>query len=636
MPVPLVVEPLPPGAARAHGTPLQRMAKPSTPTPGNVATGAAVPRTSAITKRSDAVTRASFTSPAFVDAQRAVASALTALPPPIPTRTSSAPVSATSGAHARAAHAHAARARAARGGSLRVSVSSESPGTGLSPSQPELPTLRLADLAPAVVQQLPEVEGIAWYRLRAEGGRVARVSVPASDVVDAMRLRIRALEGKVIKLEDVMEKQRQLPPSQGQTVDAEMTERLKHSVHGETTIGRKNSARRVGRGGTQDVLPGAYDRSRGRGRSSLGGANGCEDTSVGRVGRVHGSKRRSVGGLLEGGAMGARTRGIRSVFGGRRTRSKAWADADSDPYGDCSQLLQGLGGTDGAVRRNDAPGRVEFGSSSVIGCGDTFPKPPRSPRGREDLLHNRPLSAEEHSPSDRPSRAFSSSLPRGSTVWDAAAISPTAGISSGDFDVVDREKCPGSASRALDGVSRGSTKVGVVHASNSHEDGHDVDGASRAAASTDEVGSGTRRGPSYVSAISGDSRTGISCPIWEDVTESGIFRRFAVPGEAEIRLSKTAAADAANLTSSSVSSDSGEPGGRAQRNDVREEPEDDLPDAPDAPNVVLPSPRGYKNVDVISSSSGKGGGAELSRESKFKGEGLRWSNRLRRAGSGRR
>lgn len=633
MPVPLNPVPLPPGAARAHGTPLLRVATPITPTPGNIATGAAMTRTSAITKRSDAVTRASFTSPAFVDAHRAVSSALTSLPTPVPSRTSSAPLSATASAHARAAHARAARARAARADSVRVAVVSDRPGVSSSSLPADPPTLRLADLAPAVVRQLPEVEGIAWYRLRADGGRVTRVSVPASDVVDAMRVRIRALEGKVIKLEDAIEKQAQELTRRGQTAEGEISQRFEHSVLGETALRRKKSACSVGGGVIANSGGGDRRRSRGRGRSSLGGASSVKDS---HVDRGHGGKRRSVGGLLEGGGIGARGQGIRSVFGGRRTRLNAKEDAGSSTCSDSSQLLHGLGEASGAEWHSGAPGRVEIGSSDVSGWGDNYPQPGRSSSGRNKHSAKRPPSAVPNSALDRPSRACSDSLPLGCTVWDATATSPHTGISSTDSEVRVRKGERGTASGAADVVQRGSRKPEHAHHSDSHEDNHDIDRTSEAAASLDGVGSAARGGPSYVSVMSLNSGTAISCPVWEDHSEGGIFRRLGVPDEADAPfLTTRETTDATNLASSSVSSDSGEPGGRLQRNDAKLAPADDLPDAPDAPNVILPSPRGYKNVKLISvpRPSAKGGGAKF-RELRFKSDSLRWSNKLRRAGSG--
>lgn len=73
--------------------------------------------------------------------------------------------------------------------------------SALAPPPAPTPKLRLADLAPSVAGQVPDVEGSAWYRLKGDGGKVLRVDVPVGDVVDAMRMRIRALEGKVMALE---------------------------------------------------------------------------------------------------------------------------------------------------------------------------------------------------------------------------------------------------------------------------------------------------------------------------------------------------------------------------------------------------------------------------------------------------
>lgn len=630
MPVPLVPEPLPLGAARAHGAPLLRITKSSTPAPGNVATGAAVPRISSITMRSDAVTRASFTSPAFFDAQRAVASALTTLPTPAPQRTASAPLSATAGAHARAAHARAARARAARADPVRVEVVTDRPVTAPGSSRPDLPALRLADLAPAVVKQLPEVEGVAWYRLRADGGGVARVAVPASDVVDAMRLRIRALEGKVIKLEDLMEKEGEMVARRVQTMNGEVIERFNRSVPDSTALRRKKSVCSVGGSGFPSAEGGDYNRSRVRGHSSLGVAYGFSDSSIERGRR---GKRRSVDDLMDGG-KGARTRGIWSVFGGRRARSKARASARSDPRDDNSKSLPGAGTGEGAERLTDAPGRVEIGSSAAIGWGEDFSQPKSSSSGPDGLSMDGPLSAVTYSASDLPSRAFSANLPRGCTVWDSGDASLRGKISSADSDIRVGDGILCSASWAADGVSRGNSKFGLTRNLSSRERGDDFDRASGAAASMDGVGSTPRSGHSCAQ----NSRAGIRCHVGDEGREGSTSRHDPAPDEKEaICLSMMETIDSVNLATSSVSSDSGGPGGRMQKQDVAEEPDDDLPDAPDAPSVVLPSQRGYKNVKHLSAPrSGEwDNGAELNRQSKFSGEGLRWSARLRRAGSGR-
>lgn len=470
-----------------------------------------------------------------------------------------------------------------------------------------MPALRLVDLAPAVVKQLPEVEGVAWYRLRADASGVTRVAVPATDVVEAMRARIRALEGKVMWLEAAVEE-----------------------WEGESVLRRGKTVGGVARGGGESVdgLGGRGGRARGRVRSTVGVVDG---------GNGGGGKRRSVCGLLEGDArdQGTRTRGIRGVFGGRRARAKAKA-ALTETRG--SQTMPSPGGQEDAAGRGDQARRVEIGTGAVFGWGHTDGSTRQRPTsGRQDHWANGPRSLETRPTYDRVTRASSASLPRGGTVWEATAASQRSGISCADAKLEVGDGVPGSAFRAGGGVGNGNVEPKVAHDERSRVRGygHDDDDDSGTGVAAFGVGSNISSGRVAVTKVGG--RPPAFSSLEDSDGKGGIFKNFIVPDDSDTHLSlKREIEDDVNVTTSPVSSDSGERGGRVQRKDARQELEDDVPPAPDAPIVVPASKKDFAGTNKSSTDRLRWfDGAELGKEAKVDGEALRWSDKLRRAGSGR-
>lgn len=416
--------------------------------------------------------------------------------------------------------------------------------------------------------------------------------------------------------------------------DGEVIRSLERSVGVETVLRSKKSVGSLSGGGSANG--GGVDRSRSgvRGRKSIGVGFSGGASSVER-GRA--SKRHSLGVMMEGGTewQGTRTRGIRSVFGGRRGRSRANLVAANGSGNDGSQLQPRMSKGEAMEECIGAPGKVEIEGSIVSLWDDTSAKLQRSSSGREDRSPNRAPSSDALSASDRASRALSTSLPRGGTVWESAAPVLVDGFASEDADL-EVDVVSGSESPATTDVgSRSVVKPIRAYGQNPHAYRHEYDGDAGVNITNTYLERESRSDPGHADVMEANDTAGSSCLMGNGGADGLIFRRFAVQDEADTSPSPSRGKhDGEILASSSVSSDSGEPGARVSKREVDEAPDNEVPDAPDVPSVQQ-SRAGYKNVTLVDTPN-RGGGGKMSRDVKVSGAGLRWSDKLRRAGSGRR
>lgn len=70
--------------------------------------------------------------------------------------------------------------------------------------------VRLEDLSPSIAAQVPVIDGVATFLLRGGGGEEVEVDVPAEDVVDELRRRIKQLKVRVNDAEKEVERTRTL------------------------------------------------------------------------------------------------------------------------------------------------------------------------------------------------------------------------------------------------------------------------------------------------------------------------------------------------------------------------------------------------------------------------------------------